>query len=108
MDVFAWFSKNGTTPLLALGVGTVALVVLLRVYYGFRIHRLQREIAILRVRIGEFTESDIDVVLHHAVSLEVRGDRERAIEKFRLIAEKSADSGTVKLANTCIERLVNQ
>jgi hypothetical protein len=108
MDVFAWFSNNGTTPLFALGAGTAALVVLLSVYYGYRIHRLQRELALLRVRIGEFTESDIDTVLRHAVSLEVRGDRERAMTLFRLVAEKSTDSGTVKLTNSCIERLAKQ
>jgi hypothetical protein len=71
MDPLAWFSKNGSTPLFALGVGTAALVVLLTLYYGFRIRRLQRELSGLRVRVGEFTESDIDIVLRHAVTLEV-------------------------------------
>ena len=108
MDPVAWFSKNGTTPLLALGVGTAALVVLLSLYYGFRIRRLQRELSGLRVRVGEFTESDIAIVLRHAVTLEVQGDRERALALFRLVAEKSTDSGTVKLANSGIERLANQ
>src|SRR5262245_50049565 len=108
MDAFAWFSTNGTVPLIALTAGTAALVVLMRAYYGFRIRRLQRELALLRLRIGEFTESDIETVLGHAVSMEVRGDREGAMGLFRLIAEKSTDSGTVKLANSRIERLANQ
>jgi hypothetical protein len=108
MDAFARFSTNGPTPLFALGAGTAVLVVLLRVYYGFRIRRLQRELALLRVRIGEFTERDIDTILRHAVSLEVEGDRERARGLFHLIAEKSTDSGTVQLANSRIERWANQ
>jgi hypothetical protein len=108
MGTFAWLSRDGTTPLFALGAGTAALVVLLRVYYGARIRRLQRELALLRVRIGEFTECDIDTVLRHAVSLEVEGDRERATGLFRLVAEKSTDSGTVRLANSRIERLTDQ
>jgi hypothetical protein len=108
MDAFAWFGKDGITPLFALGAGTAALVVLLRVYYGFRISRLQRELALLRVRIGEFNESDIDLVLRYAVSLEVQGDRERAVALFRLIGENSTDSETVKLANSRIERLASQ
>jgi hypothetical protein len=108
MDAFAWLGKDGTTPLFALGAGTVALLVLLRVYYGFRINRLERELALLRVRIGEFNESDIDLVLRHAVSLEVQGDPERARGLFRLVAENSTDSETVKLANSRIERLANQ
>jgi hypothetical protein len=108
MDAFAWLGKDAATPLFALGAGTAVLVVLLRVYYGFRINRLQRELALLRVRIGEFNESDIDLVLRHAVSLEVQGDRERAVELFRLIAENSTDSETVRLANSRIERLANQ
>jgi hypothetical protein len=108
MDAFAWFGKNGTMPVFALGAGTAALVVLLRVYYGIRVSRLQRELALLRVRVGEFNESDIDLVLRQAVSLEVQGDRERAVELFRLIAESSTDSETVRLANSRIERLANQ
>lgn len=95
-------------PVFALGAGTAALVVLLRVYYGIRVSRLQRELALLRVRVGEFNESDIDLVLRQAVSLEVQGDRERAVELFRLIAESSTDSETVRLANSRIERLANQ
>ena len=108
MDAFAWFSKDGSTPLFALGVGTAALVVLLRVYYGLRIRRLQRELALLRVKSGEFTEEDIATVLSHAVSLEVQGDRESARALLRLIAEKSRDSGTVKLANARLDRLANR
>jgi hypothetical protein len=100
MDAFAWFSANGPTPLFALGAGTAVLVVLMRAYYGSRVRRLERELALLRVRIGEFTERDIDAVLRHAVSLEVAGDRERAAGLFRLVAEKSADSGTVRLASS--------
>jgi len=108
MDAFAWFSKDGSTPLFALGVGTAALVVLLRVYYGLRIRRLQRELALLRVKTGESTEEDIATVLGHAVSLEVQGDRESARALLRLIAEKSRDSGTVKLANARLDRLANR
>ena len=92
----------------ALGVGTAALVVLLRVCYGLRIRRLQRELALLRVKSGEFTEEDIATVLGDAVSLEVQGDRESARALLRLIAEKSRDSGTVKLANARLDRLANR
>jgi hypothetical protein len=107
MDALASFSADGTTPLFALGAGTAALVVLLRVYYGLRIRRLQRELALLRVKSGEFTEKDIATVLGHAVSLEVRGDYERAEALLRVIAEKSADPGRVKLAKARLERLAN-
>jgi hypothetical protein len=107
MDAFAWFSKGGTTPLFALGAGTAALVVVLRVYYGLRIRRLERELALLRVKHGEFTQGDITTVLGQAVSLEVQGDYAGAMVLLRLIAEKSTDSGTVKLANARLEQLAN-
>ena len=91
----------------ALGAGSAALVVLLRVYYGLRMRGLQRELALLRVKSGEFTEEDIATVLSHAVSLEVRRDDERAQALLRVVAEKSADPGTVKLAKARLDRLAN-
>jgi hypothetical protein len=105
MNAFVWFSKDGTTPLFTLGAGTAVLVLLLRVYYGLRIRRLQRELALLAVTSGAFTEGDITRILGHVVSLEVQGDREGTRALLRLIAEKSTDPGTVRLAKSRLERL---
>jgi hypothetical protein len=105
-DLFT--SKEPTNGLIALGLAALGVVVALRLYHGFRMRRLQSELSRLRVIVGEFTESDIENVLRAAVSLEVQGDRDGAWALFRLVAEKSTDPRSVKLASSSMDRLSNQ
>jgi len=101
-------SRDLTDGLLTVGPVAVVLAVLLRLYYGFRIRRLRQELSRLRVMVGDFSESDIENVLRDALSLEVQGDRDGALALYRLVAEKATNPENVKLANSCMERLLNQ
>ena len=67
----------------------------------------EQELSRLRVMAGAFTESDIETIFQHALSLEVGGDcdRERARQLFQFVATNSTDAENARLARESIQRI---
>ena len=82
---------------------TVVLVLL--VIGSSRERRVQRELARLRIMVGEFSETDIDTVFRHAISFEKLGNYEKAVELLHLVADNSTDSENVRLARELLDRI---
>ena len=76
------------------------------VVFAFREWPIERELARLRVTNGEFTESDIDSLFRHGISLEHQGDRPGATSLFQLVARNATDQETIHLAEKCVHRLL--
>lgn len=83
----------------------ITAVVIVSIVRAFRVGR---ELSRLRVIAGEFTESDIDTVFRHALSLERSGSREQALRLFQLVATHSTDPESVRLARESMHRMNRQ
>ena len=82
-----------------------AIFIAVCLVYHVRETRVQRELSRLRVLAGEFSESDIDVIFRHALSLERGGHASDAAKRFQLVAEHSNDGENARLARESIRRI---